>query len=41
MNRTEALKLLTVLTSSTATQQEKFVAAEQLKELNCILLPED
>ena len=41
MNRTEALQLLTILTSSTSSQEEKHRAALQLKEFICILLPEE
>lgn len=41
MTRTEALQLLTVLTSTTSTSEEKRIAALRLKELICILLPEE
>ncbi|WP_298114397.1 hypothetical protein [uncultured Bacteroides sp.] len=40
MTRLEALRLLTVLTSSTATEEEKRIAAIRLRELIEMLLPE-
>lgn len=41
MTRLEALRLLTILTSSITTDEEKRIAALRLKELICLLLPED
>ncbi len=41
MTRIEALQLLTILTSSITTDEEKRVAALRLKELICLLLPDD
>ena len=41
MTRLEALQLLTVLTSSITTDEEKRIAALRLKELICLLLPDD
>lgn len=41
MTRLEALQLLTFLTSSSSTEEEKRIAAIRLKELICLLLPED
>lgn len=40
MTRLEAMQLLTVLTSSTATEEEKRIAAIRLRELIEMLLPE-
>lgn len=40
MNRVEALRLLTVLTSQNATDEEKHIAAIRLRELIELLLPE-
>lgn len=39
-NRADAMLLLTVLSSSGTTTVEKHLAADQLKELICILMPE-
>ena len=41
MTRVEALQLLTVLTSSITTDEEKRIAALRLKELICLLMPEE
>ena len=41
MTRLEALQLLTILTSSISTDEEKRIAALQLKELIFLLLPDD
>lgn len=41
MTRIEALQLLTILTSSITTDEEKRLAALRLKELICLLLPDD
>ncbi len=41
MTRLEALQLLTILTSSITTDEEKRIAALRLKELICLLLPDD
>lgn len=41
MTRVEALQLLTILTSSITTEKEKRIAALRLKELICLLLPEE
>lgn len=41
MTRLEALNLLTVLTSTTSTEEEKRKAALRLKELICLLLPDE
>ena len=41
MTRIEALRLLTILTSSITTDEEKRLAALRLKELICLLLPDD
>ena len=41
MTRLEALQLLTILTSSITTDEEKRIAALRLKELICLLLPND
>lgn len=41
MTRIEALQLLTILTSSITTDEEKRLAALRLKELICLLLPGD
>ena len=41
MTRLEALQLLTILTRSITTDEEKRIAALQLKELICLLLPDD
>lgn len=41
MTRLEVLQLLTILTSSITTDEEKRIAALRLKELICLLLPDD
>ena len=41
MTRVEALNLLTVLTSATAPEEEKRIAALRLKELTRLLLPDE
>lgn len=41
MTRLEALQLLTILTDSNATDEEKRIAALRLKELICLLKPDD
>lgn len=41
MTRIEALQLLTILTSSITTDEEKRLAALRLKELICLQLPDD
>lgn len=40
MTRVEALNLLTILTSSTASEEDKRVAALRLRELIELLIPE-
>ena len=40
MTRIEALQLLTILTSSITTDEEKRIATLLLKELICLLLPD-
>lgn len=41
MTREEALKLIDLLQDKAADDAEKRIAAARLKELICILLPED
>lgn len=41
MTRVEALNLLNVLTSANASEEEKRIAALRLKEMICLLFPDE